>query len=148
MLGRDVVATWLNYLANNPDAGTENCIGLASDSMSVRHFLDDAVDWFQQFASDQNEIGELGSASSFAIFELENVKTSKPAWSTAFTGVAGTADDIDHSGAQLHSALDYYNNTGHTILGSTISQEYCCSADNAAAQTALLQLYNIDHGII
>ena len=41
-IGRDVVATWLNFLAGNP-------IGDASDTGSPQHFIDDAIDYLQIF---------------------------------------------------------------------------------------------------
>jgi len=56
MLGRDVTATWLNYLANNQDTIGE-CIGdvdSGDGTNSPREFLDAAIDWLQQFASTTN----------------------------------------------------------------------------------------------
>ena len=42
-IGRDVVATWLNFLANG-----EGCIdlpGTSDDGFSPEHYINDAVDW-------------------------------------------------------------------------------------------------------
>ena len=138
MLGRDLVATWLNYLANNDETIGE-CIGDVDSSDGTsdpREFIDAAIDWMQQFASDKNDAGELGSAETFAAFKFDGaVKTNHANWQTAFTGAAGTADDIPVSAAAMHSALDAYNNTG--VIGG---EEFCCSADNHVALSALAQI--------
>ena len=39
-IGRDVVATWLNYLAGNDITGTGD---------DPQHFIDDAIDWLQVY---------------------------------------------------------------------------------------------------
>src|SRR5690606_1913968 len=107
MLGRDVVATWLNYLAgNNIDPTSGDAANIAN---APRHFIDDAVDWFQEFASDENDSGV-----DFATFEFDQaVKTNSADWKTAQLD-----DGIDHSAGALHNALGGYNEDG------TINGEY------------------------
>ena len=134
MLGRDVVATWLNYLANNPDGVTGQCLGTAGDSVSALNYLNDAIDWLQaNDGSNDPDIFAFGGA----------VKTTSNAWKNGGTDLegAGPADDDPYaSGAAIHSALDYYNNTGHTITNGVVSQEYCCSADDPVALAVLAQI--------
>ncbi len=111
MLGRDVVATWLNYLAGNP-------IGGAADTNSPTHFIEDAVDWLQTFA------GVNGGTSKTELWDVyapghTAVRTNSAAWNTPqFAG-------DPHSASQMHSALDGYNNTGD-INGV----QYAMSADD------------------
>ncbi len=113
MLGRDVVATWLNYLAGNP-------IGGEADVNSPQHFINDAVDWLQTFAgvsggtSNKTEVCDVYNPAHTA------VRTNSAAWTKP-----QFADD-PHSASQMHSALDGYNNTGD-INGVTYSN----SADSA-----------------
>jgi hypothetical protein len=128
MLGRDVVATWLNYLAGNNIDPTD-----ASDPTNVanspKHYIEDAVDWLQQFASDQNS-----SAKDFAKFEFDSaVKTSSAAWKS------GASYGGDHSGATIHTALDSYNNDG-VIFGET----YAGDGDSSAFAFALNQAVTLD----
>ena len=128
-LGRDVVATWLNFLAENP-------IGDAADTASPKHFVQDAVNWLQTWGGTAGN----GAASNLAdnvktetfdtYFAAHTaVKTNTPQWN-----VSQFAGD-NHSGAQIHSALDYYNNTGQT---SPTSDHYAMSADSSADVTLIM----------
>jgi hypothetical protein len=134
MLGRDVVATWLNYLANNPDGVTGDCIGTEADSVSARSYLNDAIDWLQaNDGGNDPDVFAFGGA----------VKTTSNAWKNPNTDLegAGAGDDDPYaSGSAIHTALDYYNNTGHTITNGVVSQEYCCSADDPVALAVLAQI--------
>ena len=123
VLGRDMVATWLNYLAGanvGPDAGTGD--------RSPSHFINDAIDWMQEFAGATNLTGAThttAAASQAVFFDYRNDNPAKPL--TPGTGddtitpsnalynapVAGVAD---HAAALMHSELDYYNNTGATYV--------------------------------
>ena len=128
MLGRDVVATWLNYLANNPGDDTFNCIGDVSGTTTntPQEFLDAAIDWLQEFASVANN----HDGEDWAKFEFDTrVAPSSAKWQSAW-------EDIPVSAAAMHSALDGYNNTG-TILG----QEYCCDADSPIVLNVLSQVH-------
>jgi uncharacterized repeat protein (TIGR01451 family) len=121
ILGRDVVATWLNYLADNG-------IGDASDPNSPRHFLNDAIDWFQRYASDANN----NSGDHQATFQYDPaVKTNTAGWQMPFNGTGGN-DPIDHSASAIHSALDGYNNSG-MINGV----RYSCDADDPSTMFAM-----------
>jgi hypothetical protein len=141
MLGRDMVATWLNYLANNSDT-TDQCIGgvnSADGTNTPREYLDAAIDWMQQFASNQNSSSNgTNQNTSFhdgdtqATFQFDaRVAPSSSAWQTPFS----PGEDIPVSGAALHAALDGYNNTG-AINGI----EYCCDADSEIALIAIAQI--------
>ena len=103
MLGRDMVASWLNYLQGSG-------FGDASDPQSPHHYLDDAIDWMQIYSGTNSG----GTTETFDVFKLAGaaIKTSTAIWNTPQSG-------IDHSAGQMHSALDYYNNTGQTQVGGT-----------------------------
>jgi uncharacterized repeat protein (TIGR01451 family) len=125
ILGRDMTASWLNYLAGNN-------IGDSGDSESPRHYLDDAIDWMQIFSG--SVAG--GTSESFDTFKMvSSIKTSSVSWKSPQHG-------SDHSAAQMHSALDYYNNTGQTKPGGTI---YAHDCDDAAFVTALTIYQNNHH---
>ena len=145
MLGRDMVATWLNYLANNQgDGDNGNCIGTVDGATnSPREFLDAAIDWMQQFAStsnaddtashnDSNTNTSFHDGNTQATFEFDSrVTPSSASWQTAVT----VGEDIPVSGSAMHSALDAYNNTG--AIGGV---EYCCDADSEIALLAIAQI--------
>jgi hypothetical protein len=103
MLGRDMVASWLNYLQGSG-------FGDASDPQSPHHYLDDTIDWMQIFVGTNSG----GTTETFDKLKLSGaaIKTNTATWNTPQSG-------IDHSASQMHSALDYYNNTGQTQPGGT-----------------------------
>jgi hypothetical protein len=119
MLGRDLVATWLNFLAGNP-------IGDASDANSPKHFIQDAVNFIQTWGgkAGNNVVSNLNDnvkTETFDIYDPNHapVKTSTVQWNAPqFAG-------DPHSGAAMHGALDGYNNTGD-INGI----QYAMSADD------------------
>ena len=123
VLGRDVVATWLNYLAG---ASVGNDAGLGD--LSPKHFINDAVDWLQNFAGATTLAGATHTTAAdtkSVFFDYRNDDPSKP--QTVPTGddtitpnsalynapVGGVADN---SAAQMHGELDYYNNNGATYV--------------------------------
>ena len=101
MLGRDMVASWLNYLQGSG-------FGDASDPNSPTHYMDDAIDWMQIYSGTNSG----GTTETFDKLKITGgaIKTSDPIWKNVQSG-------FDHSGSQMHSALDYYNNTGQTQVG-------------------------------
>ena len=135
MLGRDTVATWLNYLANNQETIGE-CIGDVSGATNTpREYLDAAIDWFQQFASttngnpNQNLVNSYHDGNAQALFQFDaRVNPSSASWQNPVT----QGEDIPVSAAAMHAALDAYNNTG-AINGI----EYCCDADSEVALFAI-----------
>ena len=138
-----MVATWLNYLANNPGSDTGNCVGgvdSGDGTNSPREFLDAAIDWMQQFASDANSttasnnlINSYHDGDHQATFQFDaRVAPSSVSWQNAFT----PGEDIPVSAAAMHSALDAYNNTGK-IAGI----EYCCDADSQVVLNVLTQVH-------
>jgi uncharacterized repeat protein (TIGR01451 family) len=100
MLARDVVATWLNFLAGNG-------VGTAADEWSPRHYEDDAIIWLT---------GKTNGDFQLTKTELSSnpVSTSSAAWTTLILG-------LDKTAADMHSSLDGYNNTG-TIHGHVYAQ--------------------------
>ena len=101
ILGRDMVASWLNYLQGSG-------FGDASDPNSPHHYLDDGIDWMQIYSG----MNAGGLNESYDQLKLSGpiIKTSSAIWNTPVSG-------IDHSAQQVHNALDYYNNTGQTAPG-------------------------------
>ena len=65
----------------------------------------------QRFSGTNND---TSAGETFDKFKLNSgvIKTSSATWNTA-------QSPIDHSASQMHSALDYYNNTGQTSPGGT-----------------------------
>jgi uncharacterized repeat protein (TIGR01451 family) len=100
VLGRDMVASWLNYLAGN---GIGAAPPAPVDLNSPRHYLDDSVPWLDNTTNGDHlfSIAELTRATAVA--------ANSPTWQA-------TAFGLDLSGSQLHSGLDEYNNKG-TING-------------------------------
>jgi hypothetical protein len=121
ILGRDMIATWLNFLAGNN-------IGDAADTDSPHHYLDDSIDWMQIFSGNTNG----GTGESFDSFKLGGpaIKTSSATWNSPQSG-------IDHSASQMHGALDHYNNTGQTEDGGTIYAHDCDDANFVLAMHAV-----------
>ena len=125
MLGRDMVATWLNYLANNQDS-TGNCIGdVGGATNTPKEYLDAAIDWMQEFASVANDHAGDGQTT----FQFD------PRVAPSSTNWQDPVEDIPVSAAAMHSALDGYNNTG--AIGGT---EYCCDADSEIVFGVLQQV--------
>ena len=112
-IGRDVVATWLNFLSGNP-IGTDHS---GDGKYSPREAIDDAVDWLQVFADGNNNgINFVGGKP-----ELFGpvVKANSAAWKNDNAAGVGV-----ESGNDIHNALDEYNNFG-TINGI----QYATDAD-------------------
>ncbi len=123
MLGRDMVATWLNFLALNP-------IGSDADANSPKHFLNDAIDWMQTFGDKSASTTTFDAMELFDSYAATNapggghaaVKTSSTFWNSNIV-------DGDHSAAELHTGLDNYNNSGETSLNGLT---YAMSGDSVA----------------
>jgi hypothetical protein len=96
VLGRDAVATWLNYLAGNP-------IGDATDPNSPQHYLDEGIDWLQATngGTAADTFGDWGGGAAVK-------QSGTTAWTNPMPGVPD-------SGNTIHTELDTYNNTGSTF---------------------------------
>jgi hypothetical protein len=121
-LGRDVVATWLNSLAGNN-------IGESTVPDAPKHYLDDAVDWLQQFAG----ISDVNPATPDMFKFGAPVKSNSANWNSPVGG-------SDHSASQMHNALDHYNNDGRTEDGGT---PYAHDTDDAAFMAAITTVQNM-----
>ena len=117
ILGRDTVASWLNYLANGGDDG--DCVGgVADDGLySPTEAMNDAIDWLKQWADDNHD----------GIITADEIKTGPP--------VKTNSDAWQDGGAAIHEALDQFNNTGY--IGETM---YCCDRDDPLALAAMAQV--------
>ncbi|WP_340587214.1 DUF7507 domain-containing protein, partial [Erythrobacter alti] len=115
-LGRDVVATWLNFLANNQ-------IGDGSPD-TAKHYLDDAIDWMQSFADGSPQTVEFGETFDDYVAG-STIKNSSGFWKNP-------QGDSDHAGADIHNALAEYNEGG-TVNGVFLAGD----GDSAAYQAAL-----------
>ena len=120
-MGRDVVATWLNFLAGNS-------LGDGSEG-TAKHYLDDAIDWMQSFADGTPKVSELGETFDDYVAG-SRIKTSENSWKSP-------QGDSDHSGADIHNALAEYNEGG-TVNGVFIAGD----GDSAAFQAALSDAVN------
>jgi len=132
MLGRDMVASWLNYLQGS-GFGDPSDLNNPADTHSPAHYLNDAIDWMQKFSGTDSD---TSSTDQFDIFKLSTgtIKTSSAIWNSP-------QSPIDHSASQMHSALDYYNNTGQTEVGGT-HYANCCTDEFITA----LGIYETAHG--
>ena len=103
MHGRDVVATWLNYLEGN---------GIGDGSVgTARHEVDDAIKWLEFTQANK---GANSTTADFHTLSVAGdlttataVSTSSPTWNVPLLG-----QGIDLSASALHSGLDHYNNFG------------------------------------
>jgi uncharacterized repeat protein (TIGR01451 family) len=98
MLGRDLVATWLNYLAGN---GVGPATG---DPYAPHHLVDDTIIWLTDTSAHPNTLFSLSGATN-DLTSATAVKLNSAVWNTDEFG-------LDWSASFLHTALDGYNNTG------------------------------------
>ncbi|MFC3324453.1 beta strand repeat-containing protein [Mesorhizobium cantuariense] len=106
VIGRDAVATWLNYLAGNP-------IGDASDPNSPHKYLDQAIDWLQvtNGGNSSSNFEDWGGGSA--------VKASSASWNVGLDAESATGGS-ELAGNLIHQELDFYNNTGMTFEGAIL----------------------------
>ncbi len=128
MLGRDMVASWLNYLAGNAIDFGDNTTAGFNDPFSPKAYLNDAIEWLKEYG-DLNDDGILDSTTGSTFVAKANaISTSSVKWSNAaLDGVAGN----NFSASQAHTALDYYNNTGDVWNPVTMQYvEFACDRDD------------------
>ncbi|MGX7950923.1 hypothetical protein ACWPM1_00005, partial [Tsuneonella sp. HG249] len=125
-IGRDVVATWLNYLGgNNIDPTSSDPDNIAN---APKHYIDDAINWLQEFASSADN-----DVAPFARFQFDAaVKSSSAFWKNASGNQGGHTWNTHHSGAEIHNALGGYNENG--IIDG---MEYAGDGDSALLKAAL-----------
>jgi uncharacterized repeat protein (TIGR01451 family) len=130
-VGRDLVATWLNYLAGN-NVGSTDPNNLVEGEPSW--YIQEAVDWLQTFSGKTG--GQNNTTEDFDIyFPKANVKSNSDAWKEGI-------DDDSPSGAEIHAALDSYNNDGS--IGGVA---YAGDADSVEFQAALSQIISVQEDL-
>ncbi len=97
ILDKQLVATWLNVLADN-----------TYDTLfaSIKQDIANGVQWIQKATPDENGDG-IGDGS-LTLAGSTKLPSSDPRWSTTL-GVGGNGNSY---GSQIKNVLDYYNNTG------------------------------------
>jgi hypothetical protein len=120
-IGRDLVATWLNYLSG-AGIGT---VDSGDGAYSPKEAINDAINYLQIFGD--SNASNAASSETFDTYSSSHhkVDTSSAFWNNNYPG--GSV-----SGATIHSDLDGYNNTG-TIDGIA----YASSCDNEQLLTQL-----------
>lgn len=93
VVGRDLVATWLNYLAGNPIGEIDGTDG----AYSPKEAIQDAIDFLQTYGDNTFHNGIL-TGSGKIVWDGAAVKQGSTTWGSI--------------GSPIHSALDGYNNTG------------------------------------
>jgi hypothetical protein len=108
-IGRDVVATWLNYLSGAGIGTVDSGDGV----YSPKEAINDAINYLQIFGDSNNAVpgGNQDTGDVFDTYASNHrkVDTSSVFWNNNYPG--GSV-----SGATIHSDLDGYNNDG-TIGG-------------------------------
>ena len=100
ILDRDVVTTWLNFLAGNPiEKGTDHDLSNAPEAGSPQYYLDQAIDWIH-----------YTTGGSGDIWDTPKVRPSSPYWNDGIE-LPDPATDI-LAGNAIHHALDAYNDSG------------------------------------
>ncbi|WP_172799906.1 DUF11 domain-containing protein, partial [Croceicoccus bisphenolivorans] len=124
ILGRDAIATWLNYLANGGQDGDcfiDRYDTDTFDALSPEEALNDAISWFEAQGIESID------ADGDGIFSLAKIKTNTDAWKDG--------------GDDAHAALDEFNNFG-TIGGEEFV--YCCDRDDATFIDVITSINNND----
>jgi len=100
ILDRDVVTTWLNFLAGNPiEKGTDHDPTDPPQAGSPQYYLDQAIDWIHHTTGGSGDI-----------WDTPKVRPNSPYWNDGID-LPDPADDI-LAGNAIHDALDAYNNSG------------------------------------
>ncbi|MCP2728672.1 SdrD B-like domain-containing protein, partial [Limnofasciculus baicalensis] len=118
-LGRDLVASWLNYLAANP-IDTAN-----PTDQDARYYLKEGINWLQALTPDQNGNGKGdGYLQGLTGNETPNSQTpritsSSSYWNTGISSASGLPSPYNlnnsvtygvDAGSVIHDKLDDYNN--------------------------------------
>ncbi len=95
ILGRSLVAAWLNDLA-----------GVSSPMQDIQ----DGIDWLQSHTADENNDG-LGDGNLILGSTIYAIKSNSADWSNS-----DDSDSILTTGEAIHTALDHYNNFGLEVI--------------------------------
>ncbi|MBR1279238.1 SdrD B-like domain-containing protein [Bradyrhizobium sp. AUGA SZCCT0283] len=110
MLGRDLVATWLNYLEGN-------AIGDGSAG-TAKYDINQAINWFDatQAKPGTTDFDSIDFTTLSVKDDLTSgtaIKTNAPLWTSPIDVVVlGQPIHTDLAASTLHSQLDHYNNFG------------------------------------
>ncbi|MGA0599834.1 DUF7507 domain-containing protein [Caulobacter sp. KR2-114] len=116
LLGRDLVASWLDYLAGNGVGPVDSHgVPLTSaapgyDANSPGHYMDDAIQWLTKETT-------LGTGGLLSLGSGHNTMPGPAAIATSSSAWNSVVNPLDKTAADMHASLDGYNNTG-TIHGS------------------------------
>ena len=118
VLGKELVATWLNYLSENP-------VGTTANGSAPAWFVQEAVDWLSQLAGTNKTLANgvtNSGAMSNGHFVGSDVSQYGGAWNTGInldnqSGIQYSGKDV-MAGDDIQDALQMYNNIGK--IGSTI----------------------------
>ncbi|HLO85900.1 MAG TPA: SdrD B-like domain-containing protein, partial [Nostocaceae cyanobacterium] len=134
-LGRDLVASWLNYLAGNPIDTADPC------DKDTKYYISEGINWLQALTPDepQNSVnqgsGACDNKGDGALNLLTGSTVSSPAvtassiyWTLGvsslsillnpyYSGNTNVSYSIE-AGKTIHNALDCYNNTGFGADGA------------------------------
>ena len=125
-LGRDVVATWLNFLAGNNINATSGDADNIANAPAL--YIDEAVAWLQEYSS-----VAMDASVDCTVFAWDDPIASKDGeWHDPQVGNQWSA-------AEIHEALDSYNNDG-MING----ESYAGDADSLAFAAAVEQIVKSD----
>ena len=101
-IGRDAVASWLNYLAGNEIGSDPDAV-----NYSPKEAINDAIDYLQTYAGVDNG----GTMETFDVYKPSHSPITNKAKPAEFA-----------AGSPIHSALDEYNNFG-TVNGHVFAHD-------------------------
>jgi hypothetical protein len=119
ILGKELVAAWLNYLNGTP-------IGTTSNTGAPAWYIKEAVDFLSQAAGTNktlaNGVVNSGSMNSYGDFNGTDLSVYGNAWNNGYnldgtSGVQSSGKDV-MAGETIEDMLELYNNYGK--IGSTI----------------------------
>jgi hypothetical protein len=118
-VGRDVVASWLNYLGGSH-------VGESDDPNSAMHYIDEALAWLIR-TTDQDHVLSIAELSTGKVphstgpwkkgydFDGNGIRGENMTPAADFHDI-GIGTDLDiMSGSAIHSGLDHFNNHGFVL---------------------------------
>ena len=103
ILDRQLVATWLNFMAGNPLEAAD------PTRPDLRDAVDAAIDWLQLYTTNEGGVDNQGDGM---LTTATRMRSSSSAWNNSVAGLP--------AGNTIKDWLDEYNNNG-TVLGTQIA---------------------------